>query len=71
MFGELRTKVIAVTIDEASIIVRSFIGIGPNKLFALDEFDGFTTSLLESNYAEYEYLYLMKGNKKKVKHQSK
>ena len=67
VFGELRTKVISVTIDNDLITSANFLGLGSKQKFVLTEFEGFTTSLLPSNGGTYEYLYLLKDNKKVIK----
>lgn len=67
VFGELRTKVIKVEIDEIQITVSNFLGFGARKHYALDQFDGFETALLPSAYDAYEYLYLIENGKKIVK----
>ena len=65
--GELRTKAIKVTIEVNTITATSYLGFGRRKSFTLSEFDGFKTSILPSEYEDYEFLYLMSGNKKLVK----
>jgi hypothetical protein len=65
--GELRTKALAVAIRPGAITVRRFYGLGPIRSYNLSDFDGFTTSLLTSKSDTYEYLYLMKGDKKVLK----
>lgn len=67
VFGELRTKTLVIHLDGDSIVVRGFLGFGPVTRFELRAFDGFTTSLLPSRYRDFEFLYLMKDNKKLVK----
>lgn len=67
ILGELRTKIIKVVLDHEKITVTNFLGIGVTKVFYLDELDGFTTCLLPSRAATYEYLYLHLNNKKVVK----
>jgi hypothetical protein len=66
--GELRTKALAVNIQKNGLICsRSFYGLGPEKVFKMSDFDGFHTSMLASKSNTFEYLYLMKGNKKVLK----
>jgi hypothetical protein len=67
VFGELRTKAISVTLDNDLITTSNFLGLGGKRIFDLTEFDGFTTSLLPSKGGTYEYLYLIKDNKKVIK----
>ena len=67
VFGELRTKIITVSIDKSSITRRSYLGLGSKRQFDFKEFDGFTTSLGRSRWGTYEYLFLQKDNKKVIK----
>jgi hypothetical protein len=67
VLGELRTKEIKVTIDGDKIKVRNFLGAGVTKFYRFDEVDGFKTSILPSRQGDYEYLYLIKNNRKIVK----
>ena len=67
VLGELRTKAVMVVLWDDTVIKKSFLGLGGATPFMLEEFDGYTTSILFSNSDTYEYLYLMKGDKKMVK----
>lgn len=67
VFGELRTKIIKVTINKEKIISNNFLGFGKNKEFYFNELKGFTISHLPSKVGTYEYLYLILKNKKVVK----
>jgi hypothetical protein len=67
VLGELRTKEIKVTIDGDQIKVRNFLGAGMTKFYRFNEVDGFKTSILEARQGDYEYLYLIKNNRKVVK----
>ena len=67
VFGELRTKVIKVQINNSEILVGNFFGMGAKNRYDISQFDGFETSLLPSKYDTYEYLYLIKNGKKVVK----
>ena len=67
VFGELRTKAISVTLDNGSITTTNFFGLGVKRQFGFKDFDGFKTCLLPSNAGTYEYLYLVKRNRKVVK----
>lgn len=67
IFGELRTKVLKVWMNEDGIMVRNFFGVGTRKTYTWDKFDGYVTSLLPSRYGVYEYLYLVKGRRKVIK----
>jgi hypothetical protein len=65
--GELRTKAVAVKLDDEFISIKRFIGLVPSGVYKLKEFDGYQTCLLPSRSGFYEYLYLMKDGKKQVK----
>jgi hypothetical protein len=67
VFGELRTKVIKVQIQEGEIIVSNYFGLGSKKKFYLSQLDGLETVLLPSKYNTYEYLYLIENGKKAIK----
>ena len=67
VFGELRTKVISVKIGKDLITTTNFLGLGAKRTFDFKEFEGFITSLLPSKSGTYEYLYLIKDNKKVIK----
>jgi hypothetical protein len=67
VFGELRTKAISVIIIENSVSIKGFLGLASSRPFELNDFDGFTTSILTSRNGSYEYLYLMKDKKKIIK----
>ena len=67
VYGELRTKAIKVKIESDNISVNSFFGLSSSRLYAFKEFDGYTISILPSEYQDYEYLYLMSNQKKIIK----
>ena len=67
VFGELRTKIIKVTIESKLLSIKKIGGIGRKVQYELDEFEGYKTCLLPSKYKTYEYLYLIKNGKKKMK----
>jgi hypothetical protein len=67
IFGELRRRTIKVIIDSETITVRRYLGWGREKLYFLNQFEGFYTTELQSRYGGYEYLYLMKDNRKVIK----
>ena len=67
VFGELRTKVIKVEIEDKEVTVSNYIGLGAKRVYYLSQFDGLETVLLPSKYDTYEYLYLIKDGKKVVK----
>jgi len=67
VYGELRTKAISVVFDATSINYKPYLGVGGAKEFCFKHFDCCVTSVLTSEYESYEYLYLMKDNKKVIK----
>ncbi len=67
ILGELRTKAISAEINNDAITIANFFGLGSKRQFGLNEFDGFTTSAIESRNGSFEYLYLLKGDRKIVK----
>lgn len=67
LLGELRTKAIKVEINEQNIYVQNYLGLGIRKSYKLLQFDGFETALLSTQYGTYEYLYLIKNQKKIIK----
>jgi len=66
-FGELRTKVIYVEIQGDYIKVKHYLGLGSSKIFYPEDITGFKISILPSKGGSYEYLYLMRGNRKIAK----
>lgn len=67
VFGELRTKAVAVKITDNEIFKKGYLGLGMTKQFQFGECSHITSLVLTSNYGSYEYLYLWKDNKKVVK----
>ncbi len=67
VFGELRTKIVKVEVEGNQISVSNYLGLGAKKVFSLSQFEGLQTSLLPSRYDTYEYLYLIKNNKKAIR----
>ena len=65
VFGELRTKIIEVLIDNYHIENRNYLGLRIKYNFK--DFDGFQTSILTSKGESFEYLYLIKDNRKIIK----
>jgi hypothetical protein len=64
VFGELRTKLIIVTIKGNQVEKRNFIGL---KQYNFKDFDGFQTSILTSKGEDFEYLYFIKNGEKIIK----
>lgn len=67
VFGELRTKALVVHLENNFVTVRGYLGLGPSRRYGFKDFDGYATSILSSKYEDFEFLYLMKNNKKLVK----
>ncbi len=67
IFGEFRTKIIKVKIEGDRISWSGYCGLGKTRERLFKEFNGFRTSILPSKYNEYEYLYLMEGERKLIK----
>ena len=65
VFGEFRTKVIEVTIENNTIEKKNYLGL--NQRYNFKDFDGFQTSILTSKGDSFEYLYLIKDNRKVIK----
>lgn len=66
IWGELRTRAVSIKINSAHIEVTNFFGFGSPKNISLSAIDGFKISILPAEYKEYEYLYLMSGNRRVV-----
>ena len=67
LFGEIRTKIVKVTIEGDTITVKNFLGLGVEKKYDFKEFEGYKISVLPSEYHEFEYLYLLLSRKKVIK----
>jgi len=63
-FGEFRTKMTKVTVEDDFIIVRKFGGLSRDKKYLYSEIDGYKISILHSSAADNEYLYLIHKDKK-------
>lgn len=66
-FGEIRTKAITVKIDGNKVTSKRFFGFFIPRTRRFEDFDGYKTSILTSRGGRYEYLYLIKNDKKVVK----
>lgn len=67
IFIELKDKIIAVKFEENSIIINRFCGLKNSIFFDNKEIEGFRNSIITTKYGRYNYIYLMKGNKKIAK----
>ncbi|MBN8703741.1 MAG: hypothetical protein J0M08_11800 [Bacteroidetes bacterium] len=65
LFNELRTKIILVEIRNDFIEKRNYMQ--HSKTFRFKDFDSFATSKLSSETDTFEYLYLIRANKKIIK----
>jgi hypothetical protein len=63
-FGEFRTKMIKVVLNDDHLLIKQFGGLSTAKFFLYKGLDGFKTSILSSRGGDNEYLYFIKGNKK-------
>jgi hypothetical protein len=66
LLGELKKKVNSVKIENSTIISKNYLGLGSSQKISFDAFEGFTTSILSTTSNDYEYLYLMKDDKKTI-----
>lgn len=65
VFGEFRTKVIEVSLNNTEIEKKNYLGL--RQKYNYKDFDGYQTSILTSKGQSFEYLYLIKNNQKIVK----
>ena len=63
-FGEFRTKMIKVILDDEYLLIQNFGGLSKSKKYYYKDLDGFRTSILHSKGGDNEYLYFIKGGKK-------
>ena len=63
-FGEFRTKMIKVVLNDDHLLVKSFGGLAMAKKYLYKDLDGFKTSILRSRGGDNEYLYFIKNNSK-------
>ena len=63
-FGEFRTKMIKVVLNNDHLLIKTFGGLSPPKKYLYKDLDGFKTSILRSRGGENEYLYFIKDTKK-------
>ncbi|MBX9808617.1 MAG: hypothetical protein K2X95_12590 [Flavobacteriaceae bacterium] len=67
MFIELKDKIIAIKFEENGIKINRFCGIKNPTFIDNKQIDGFHNSIVTTKYDRYNYIYLMKGNKKIAK----
>jgi hypothetical protein len=63
-FGEFRTKMIKVVLNDNHLLIKHFAGLSTAKKYLYKDLDGFKTSILRSRGGDNEYLYFIKDNKK-------
>jgi hypothetical protein len=59
-FGELRSKVVKINLNQGKIEKNGFGGLGYKHTFLFNEIDGYKTSYISSSSGFYEYFYLIK-----------
>lgn len=67
VWGEMRTKILKIIIENDRIVVTSFQGLGNSKVFYFSEIEGYSTIVLPSEYEDFEYLYIIKNGRKVIK----
>ena len=67
VLGELRNKVILVDIGYDNFVVKRYLGLGTAKTYYFGDMQGYKISFLYSASASYEYMYLIKDDKKIIK----
>jgi hypothetical protein len=66
LFGELRTKIISLNIENNKIELKRYFGL-KNETYKISEINGWKYSHQTSKAGTYEYLYLYKNDKKIIK----
>lgn len=67
IFGEMRTKVIKVNIDDNTITCAPYMGRGTSRTYLFSELDGYKLSTLYSETSQFEFLYLLSNGRKVAK----
>lgn len=67
IFIELNDKIIAIKFEQNDIKINRFCGIKNPVFIDNKEIEGFHNSIVTTKYGSYNYIYLMKGNKKIAK----
>ena len=67
VFGELRTKVVAVEFDSYEVTVIRYLGLFASKTYRFEKIEGYRLSILPSKSGDYEYLYLIYNGRKIIK----
>lgn len=63
-FGEFRTKMIKLILEENQVIIKRFGGLLTFKVVFYSDLDGFEISKVRSGAREEEYLYIKQNGKK-------
>ncbi|MFD2602096.1 hypothetical protein [Flavobacterium suzhouense] len=74
LFQEIRKSLIVIRIkrtekiiEDNTITINSFLGLGKDMIYHIKEFDGFKTSSIMSKGTLYNYIFLIKNGKRVVK----
>ena len=67
LISKVRTKTIKVSFANNIITVRQVLGLGQKHQAWLTDVSGFYTSTLSGRYKNFEYIYIMQGNRKIAK----
>jgi hypothetical protein len=65
VFGELRTQIIEVTIQNNQVEKKNYLGF--KQKYDFRDFNGFQTSIISSKSGRFEYLYFIKDDRKIIK----
>jgi hypothetical protein len=65
--SELRKKLVKIVISGKEIMVRNFLGLGPEKKYRFKDLDGFYTSTIRAKNGTYNYTYLVQDGRKVAK----
>ncbi len=63
---EFRTRAHKVIIEEKSITVKEYFGLGKSKRFQYNDFKGFITSKQPGKFGEVEYIFIIKEDKRQI-----
>lgn len=67
IYVELKDKIIAIKFEQTNIKIKRFCGIKKPVFINNLEIKGFQNSIVTTKYESYNYIYLIKGNKKVAK----
>lgn len=66
-FTEIKQRILKITFEKNNFILNRFYGLGTSNKINDIEIEGFHKSILSTKYGRYNYIYLIKGNKKIAK----